>query len=116
GHFPRVSEPELGPELNDSRSDALHAAADHAEGRGTDVEIHRARVRIKVFQEVEELRAELKGAVLPETDGFIDREIHILDSRQAHRIGARRGAEAAERRLRECRGVKPMRPGPLIAG
>ena len=59
-HQPAVSEIELRAKLNHARGDALHAAADRAEGRREPVQINRLRIGIEVVEEIENLRAEFK--------------------------------------------------------
>src|SRR5262245_46452512 len=108
--MPCASKDELCPELDYSRGDALDSTADHAECRRTAVQVHRGRVRIVVLQEVEELRAEFERLRFLKPKRLVDREVHVCDARQAHRTGAGRGSEAAERNLREGRGIEPGLP------
>src|SRR5215468_5470918 len=91
--FPVDSEHQLSSELDDTRRDALHAAADGAERCRADISVHRGRIRVEMIRQVEDFRPEFEESSLSEPKRLVYREVCVFDTRQPNGIGTRRRAE-----------------------
>src|SRR5215813_10305138 len=80
--LPADSEHQLSPELDHTRGDALHAAADGAERCRADISVHRGRIRVEVIRQVKDFRPEFKESSLLEPKRLVYREVCVFDPRQ----------------------------------
>src|SRR5262249_41366780 len=94
--FLRRSEHQLGPELDHTRSHALHAATDGAESCRSDISVDCGRIRVEMIRQVEDFRPEFEESSLVQSKRLVYREVCVGDTRQPNGVGTRRRAEAAE--------------------